>query len=368
MGGAVHGGVHGRRHGRASTWPRHCGSSSSGASRSSSPCRRCCWPWPTGRTSASSTGAACGWSWSAPHRPPPELARRFTQLTGVKVGARSYGLTEAGPVTHLNPCTTTRCSPSTTGGLPCNDTEQKIVDLRTGDASSRWVKSARSSSRPQVMLGYWNAPESTAAALRNGWLYTGDIGRIDDQGYLTITDRKKEMIKYKGFGIAPAEIEALLFEHPGVADCAVIGKPDPEAGEVPRHSLSGRTPRSLRMRCWRGRAGGWPATRRSTRSRWSDAIPKTASGKILRRVLKEEERKRLGLSLSRPSRRSALARAPSARARRDPAGCQGWRAVSGSSKWLWPSPTTSRRSRPMRSSAAANSRDCRWNSGESFDA
>ena len=116
-----------------------------------------------------------------------------------------------------------------------NDTEQKIVDLETGERELPVGEVGEIIVRgPQVMLGYWNAPESTAAALRNGWLYTGDIGRIDDQGYLTITDRKKEMIKYKGFGIAPAEIEALLFEHPGVADCAVIGKPDPEAGEVPK--------------------------------------------------------------------------------------------------------------------------------------
>ena len=227
---------------------------------------------------------------------PPELARRFTELTGVKV-VQGYGLTEAGPVTHLNPVHDDTLLTIDTGGLPCNDTEQKIVDLETGERELPVGEVGEVIVRgPQVMLGYWNAPESTAAALRNGWLYTGDIGRIDEQGYLTITDRKKEMIKYKGFGIAPAEIEALLFEHPGVADCAVIGKPDPEAGEVPKAFVV-RKDQSLTsdaLLAWaRGRLAGYKTLHEVA---LVDAIPKTASGKILRRVLKEEERKRLGLS------------------------------------------------------------------------
>src|SRR5207244_11168254 len=141
---------------------------------------------------------------------------------------------------------------------------------------------------PQIMLGYWNAPEATAAAIRDGWLYTGDIGRIDKHGYLTITDRKKEMIKYKGFGIAPAEIEALLFEHEGVADCAVIGKPDPEAGEVPKAFVvsKDKTLTAEALLQWaRGRLAGYKTLQEI---QFVEAIPKTASGKILRRVLKEE--------------------------------------------------------------------------------
>ena len=225
----------------------------------------------------------------------PELARRVTELTGVKV-VQGYGLTEAGPVTHLNPVHDDTFLTIDTGGLPCNDTEQKIVDLETGDRELPVGEVGEIIVRgPQVMLGYWNAPESTAAALRNGWLYTGDIGRIDEYGYLTITDRKKEMIKYKGFGIAPAEIEALLFEHPGVADCAVIGKPDPEAGEVPKAFVVRRDPALTpeALLAWaRGRLAGYKTLHEVA---LVDAIPKTASGKILRRVLKEEERKRLGL-------------------------------------------------------------------------
>src|SRR5262245_5915953 len=225
----------------------------------------------------------------------PELARRVTELTGVKV-VQGYGLTEAGPVTHLNPVHDDTFLTIDTGGLPVNGTEQKVVDLETGERELPVGEVGEIIVRgPQVMLGYWNAPESTAAALRDGWLYTGDIGRIDELGYLTITDRKKEMIKYKGFGIAPAEIEALLFEHPGVADCAVIGKPDPEAGEVAKAfvvrkdlALTGEA-----LLAWaRGRLAGYKTLHEVA---LVDAIPKTASGKILRRVLKEEERKRLGL-------------------------------------------------------------------------
>jgi acyl-CoA synthetase (AMP-forming)/AMP-acid ligase II len=227
---------------------------------------------------------------------PPELARRFKELTGVKV-VQGYGLTEAGPITHLNPVHDDSRLTIDTAGLPCNDTEQKIVDIETGERELPVGEVGEVIVRgPQLMLGYWNAPDASEAALRNGWLYTGDIGRLDAEGFLTITDRKKEMIKYKGFGIAPAEIEALLFEHPGVADCAVIGKPDSDAGEVPKAFVVTRdkTLTAEALLAWaRGRLAGYKTLQEI---QFVDAIPKTASGKILRRVLKEEERKRLGLA------------------------------------------------------------------------
>jgi long-chain acyl-CoA synthetase len=224
---------------------------------------------------------------------PPELARRFREVTGVKV-VQGYGLTEAGPITHLNPVHDDALLTIDTAGLPVSDTEQKIVDLETGERElgAREVGEVCVRS-PGLMLGYWNAPEATAAALRDGWLYTGDIGWLDERGYLTITDRKKEMIKYKGFGIAPAEIEALLFEHPAVADVAVIGKPDPEAGEVPKAFVvrkdGGLTADAL-LGWARGRLAGYKTLQEVE---FIDAIPKTASGKILRRILKEQERQRL---------------------------------------------------------------------------
>ncbi|MGZ3630814.1 MAG: class I adenylate-forming enzyme family protein, partial [Ktedonobacteraceae bacterium] len=147
---------------------------------------------------------------------------------------------------------------------------------------------------PQIMQGYWKAPEETARALRNGWLYTGDIGHVDAEGYTYIVDRKKEMIKYKGFGIAPAEIESLLMEHPAVLDSAVIGIPDDEAGELPKGFVVIRpghsaTPEEI-LEFANGKLAGY---KKIYQIEFIDAIPKVASGKILRRELKERERARL---------------------------------------------------------------------------
>jgi long-chain acyl-CoA synthetase len=138
------------------------------------------------------------------------------------------------------------------------------------------------------MQGYWKAPEETARALRAGWLHTGDIASKDAQGYVRIVDRKKEMIKYKGFGIAPAELEALLHEHPGIADCAVVPKPDPEAGEIPRafvvlHPGAAVAADEL-IHFVAGRVAGYKQIRAVV---FVDEIPKNPSGKILRRVLRE---------------------------------------------------------------------------------
>jgi long-chain acyl-CoA synthetase len=221
----------------------------------------------------------------------PELSRRFRELTGAKV-VQGYGLTEAGPITHMNPVHDDRLLTLDTAGPPVPDCEQKVVDLETGERELPTGEVGEICVRsPGLMLGYWNAPEATAAALRDGWLHTGDIGRIDGRGYVTVTDRKKEMIKYKGFGIAPAEIEALLFEHPGVADVAVIGKPDPEAGEVPKAFVvrkDGALTAEALLGWARGRLAGYKTLREVE---FVEAIPKTASGKILRRVLIEQERR-----------------------------------------------------------------------------
>jgi long-chain acyl-CoA synthetase len=144
---------------------------------------------------------------------------------------------------------------------------------------------------PHIMQGYWKAPEETARALRDGWLYTGDIARIDADGYVYIVDRKKEMIKYKGFSVAPAEVEAILFQHQAVADCAVIGKADAESGEIPKAIVMLRpgetvSPDEL-MEFVGSRIAGYKRVREVE---FVASIPKTASGKILRRVLIEAER------------------------------------------------------------------------------
>jgi long-chain acyl-CoA synthetase len=219
----------------------------------------------------------------------PEVARRFRELTSVPV-LQGYGLTEAAPLTHLNIPWDDGLNVLDSCGLPAHDTDQKVVDVETGTQVLPPGQVGEICVRgPQVMQGYWKAPEATAAALRDGWLHTGDIGWFDERGYTYIQDRKKEMIKYKGFGIAPAEIEALLLEHPGVADVAVIGKPDPEAGEVPKAFV---VPKSSTVTTdeltafARGRLAGYKALHEVE---FVQAIPKNPSGKILRRVLKEQE-------------------------------------------------------------------------------
>jgi long-chain acyl-CoA synthetase len=222
---------------------------------------------------------------------PPPLAYRFQERTGITVMV-SYGLTEAAPGTHSNPVYNRALIKVETVGLPIHDTEQKIVDIETGERELGVGEEGELIVRgPQVMQGYWKAPEATAAALRNGWLYTGDIGWRDEEGYVTITDRKKELIKYKGFSIAPAQLEALLLEHPAVADVAVIAKASEEAGEVPKAFVVRRpgyeNVSADDLMTW---ANGKLATYKNVREiAFIDAIPRNPSGKILRRVLKERE-------------------------------------------------------------------------------
>ena len=140
---------------------------------------------------------------------------------------------------------------------------------------------------PQVMQGYWNAPEETAQALRDGWLYTGDVGWLDEEGYVYVCDRKKEMIKYKGFSIAPAELESVLLEHADVEDCCVTGVEDPEAGELPKAFVVTRAGREIDFdalaRFVAERVAGYKQIRQFE---LVEAIPRNPSGKILRRLLR----------------------------------------------------------------------------------
>jgi len=220
----------------------------------------------------------------------PDVAQRVQEKIQVPV-LQGYGLTEASPVTHLNPVDQGPIKLDSVGVSVPNQ-EQKIVDLETGEREldvgeigELYVKG------PHIMKGYWKAPEETAHALHDGWLATGDIARIDRDGYVYIVDRKKEMIKYKGFAVAPAEVEAILFQHAAVADCAVIAKPDPEAGEIPKALVILRpgeevAPEAL-MEFVESRVAGYKKIREVE---FVTSIPKTASGKVLRRVLIEAER------------------------------------------------------------------------------
>ena len=228
---------------------------------------------------------------------PPALARRFEELTHIPV-MTSYGLTEASPGTHSNPVYDPRLMKVETIGLPIHDTRQKIVDIETGQIElGVGGEGELIVQGPQVMQGYWKAPEATSEALRDGWLYTGDIGWRDEEGYVTITDRKKELIKYKGFSVAPAQLEALLLEHVAVADVAIIAKPNEEAGEVPKAFVvlrSGYENLSEdELLVWvNGQIAGYKQVREIE---FINAIPRNPSGKILRRVLKEQEWRKMGL-------------------------------------------------------------------------
>ncbi|HEY1351588.1 MAG TPA: AMP-binding protein [Ktedonobacteraceae bacterium] len=222
---------------------------------------------------------------------PPALARRFEQRTGITV-MTSYGLTEASPGTHSNPVDDAQLIKVETVGLPIHDTQQQIVDIESGTRALGVGQEGELIVRgPQVMQGYWKAPQATAEALRDGWLYTGDIGWRDEQGYVTITDRKKEMIKYKGFSVAPAQIEAVLLEHPAVADAAVVARASTEAGEIPQAFVVLRPGYGQQsadeLMAW---VNGQLATFKHVRAMtYIDAIPRNPSGKILRRLLKEQK-------------------------------------------------------------------------------
>lgn len=221
-----------------------------------------------------------------------ETARKLQERTGIRI-VQAYGMTESSPITHLSPL-----DPEVirldSPGLPMNNTEQKIVDIETGEHEVPVGEDGEIIIRgPQVMLGYWKAPEENARALRNGWLYTGDIGHVDADGYLYIVDRKKEMIKYKGFSIAPAELEALLVEHPAVLDSAVVGVPDEEAGEIPKAFVILRGEYSATIEelitFVNGKLTGY---KKLHEVEFVETLPRVPSGKILRRELKELERAR----------------------------------------------------------------------------
>jgi long-chain acyl-CoA synthetase len=166
---------------------------------------------------------------------PPQVQKQFMQATGGLL-AEGYGLSEASPVTHCSPVDSNmRTVKVGSIGLPLPDTEARIVDLETGEKTLPQGKTGELAVKgPQVMKGYWHKPDETALVLRDGWLFTGDIAFMDKDGYFYITDRKKDLIKTRGYSVYPRELEDILYEHPAVKLCAVVGKPDSTAGEIPK--------------------------------------------------------------------------------------------------------------------------------------
>ena len=218
---------------------------------------------------------------------PLEVADRFERLTGAKL-VEGYGLTEASPVTHCNPLYGVRKLGSV--GLPFPGVEAKVVDeegqeVPIGEVGELVVKG------PNIMKGYWNRPEETQKALQDGWLFTGDMAKMDEDGYFYIVDRKKDMIIAGGYNIYPREVEEILYQHEAVQESAVVGVPDPYRGEtvaafiVLKEAYRGKvTEKDIETFCRQNLA----AYKVPRIIEFRDSLPKTSVGKILKRELTKE--------------------------------------------------------------------------------
>ncbi|MFN3477444.1 MAG: long-chain-fatty-acid--CoA ligase, partial [Candidatus Methylomirabilales bacterium] len=220
----------------------------------------------------------------------PRIQERFEALTGGRL-VEGYGLSEASPVTHCNPVSGKRKVGSI--GVPLPDTDARIVDLETGEqevpigeVGELIVKG------PQVMGGYWKNPEEEARTLRDGWLYTGDIGRMDEEGYFYIIDRKKDMILASGYNVYPRDVEEVLYQHPAVQETVVVGVPDSYRGENVKAYIVVKQGAALSeeeiISFCREKLAAYKVPRLIE---FRSELPKTAVGKILRRTLRDEARK-----------------------------------------------------------------------------
>jgi long-chain acyl-CoA synthetase len=226
----------------------------------------------------------------------PDLPRRFTALTGIPVN-QGYGMTEASPVTHIGYLEPTLYHPDSIGH-PVAQTECRVIasDGPTASAENAAETAAGEPGElvmrgPQFMRGYWKEPEATTAVLRDGWYWSGDIVTRDAEGFFRVVDRRKEMIKYKGFPVAPAEVEAVLLEHPAVRECGVVGRSDATAGEIPVAFVALRDGlddcKKLEKELCAFVAERLTTYKQPREVYFVRSIPKTPSGKILRRELRE---------------------------------------------------------------------------------
>lgn len=208
--------------------------------------------------------------------------KTFQSITGVPI-TEGYGLTEASPVTHVNPINAS--NPVGSIGIPLPSTFAKVVD-EFGEERLPGEVGELIVSGPQIMKGYWNQPEESAKVLKDGWLYTGDLARMDERGYFFIVDRKKDLIIVSGFNVYPNEIESVLAQHPKVLEAAVIGIPDKHSGEAVKAFVVARDPSltvaEIKAYCKENLTGyKCPRT-----IEFRDALPKSGVGKILRKDLR----------------------------------------------------------------------------------
>lgn len=225
-------------------------------------------------------------SGSAP-LPVPILERMLNTFPGVIT--EGYGLTESAGATHMNPVTRQGLRPGSIG-LPLADVEAKIVDLDTGEKELPPGEIGELCLKgPQVMQGYWNMPEETERVLLDGWLYTGDIAREDEDGYFYIVDRKKDMLIYKGYNVYPRDLEEVMAKHPTILQCAVVGRPDPGAGEIPVAFVvlkegAVTTPEDLLDYCARNVA----PYKKVRQIIFKKQLPMSGVGKVLKKELRKE--------------------------------------------------------------------------------
>jgi len=218
---------------------------------------------------------------------PLEVLQKFEQLTGAPI-VEGYGLTETSPVVLANPMRRRKVGSI---GVPFFETDARIVDLDSGTRDLAQGEDGELVVRgPQVMSGYWNRPDETAVALRDGWLHTGDIARMDGEGYFTISGRKKDMILVSGYNVYPDEVDAVLMTHPAVLEAATIGVPDLRRGEIVKSFVVLRpgisaTPEEITAYC-RDNLAAYKVPRAIEFRR---ELPKSTVLKILRRTLREEE-------------------------------------------------------------------------------
>lgn len=223
---------------------------------------------------------------------PVEVQERFERLTGGKL-VEGYGLTESSPVTHANLLWDGERVKGSIG-LPWPDTLAEIRSVETGEPLPVGEIGELVVKGPQVMKGYWNRPEETQEVLKDGWLHTGDMGYMDEEGYFYIVDRKKDMIIASGYNIYPREIEEVLYEHPAVKEVVVAGVPDPYRGETVKAYIvlkEGTTVTEDELNKFaRKNLAAYKVPRKYE---FRDELPKTTVGKILRRQLVEEEKRKL---------------------------------------------------------------------------
>ncbi|MFQ5578316.1 MAG: long-chain fatty acid--CoA ligase [Anaerolineae bacterium] len=216
---------------------------------------------------------------------PPEVARRWEETYKLPI-FEGYGLTECSPFASYNHDIRPKFGSI---GMPIENVEMKIVDADGNEQlPGQWGEIIIKG--PNVMQGYWNKPEATAAAIRNGWLHSGDIGMTDDEGYFFIVDRVKDMINAAGFNVYPAEVEHVIYKHPAVKEVAVYGVPDPVKGEAVQAAVvlkeeAAATEDEIIAFC-RDNIAVYKAPRAV---QFVTELPKSATGKILKRVLREEE-------------------------------------------------------------------------------